>query len=114
SIILHLADGYNAREVARLLGTSCLTVRRGGSTGLHGKTLRGVNVYTRRRVQGPRQPSVLSNGGRAGRCRGSPQGTWTPGDWGRPISNWSPCEVAAEAVKHGIVATISQRHVGRF
>src|SRR2546430_9538613 len=27
-IILHLADGHNAREVARLLGTSRLTVRR--------------------------------------------------------------------------------------
>ena len=27
-IILHLADGHTTREVARLLRTSCLTVRR--------------------------------------------------------------------------------------
>jgi putative transposase len=33
---------------------------------------------------------------------------------GRPISHWTPRELAAEAVNQGIVETISERHVGRF
>jgi len=32
----------------------------------------------------------------------------------RPISHWTPREIAAEAVKRGLVARISPRHVGRF
>jgi hypothetical protein len=33
---------------------------------------------------------------------------------GRPISHWTPRELADEARKRGIVETISERHVGRF
>jgi putative transposase len=32
----------------------------------------------------------------------------------RPISHWTPRELADEARKRGIVATISARHVGRL
>jgi Homeodomain-like domain len=37
-----------------------------------------------------------------------------PGDSGRPISHWTPRELADEAVKRGIVPSISARTVGRF
>jgi putative transposase len=37
-----------------------------------------------------------------------------PADSGRPISHWTPREVAEEVRKRGIVATISTRSVGRF
>lgn len=37
-----------------------------------------------------------------------------PDDSDRPISHWSAREVADEAVKRGIVESISRRHVGRF
>jgi putative transposase len=33
---------------------------------------------------------------------------------GRPISHWTPRELADEASQRGIVKTISERHVGRF
>jgi transposase len=33
---------------------------------------------------------------------------------GYPVSHWTPKEVAAEAVKRGIVSSISLRQVGRF
>ena len=33
---------------------------------------------------------------------------------GYPVSHWTPQEVAAEAVKRGIVESISERQVGRF
>jgi putative transposase len=37
-----------------------------------------------------------------------------PADSGRPISSWTPRELAAEAVKRDIVPSISARSVGRF
>jgi putative transposase len=37
-----------------------------------------------------------------------------PGESGRPVSHWTPREVAAEVRKRGIVETISTRSVGRF
>jgi putative transposase len=37
-----------------------------------------------------------------------------PGDSGRPISQWTPRELADEAVKRNIVPRISARSVGRF
>ena len=37
-----------------------------------------------------------------------------PADSGRPISHWTPREVAAEVRKRGIVETISTRSVGLF
>lgn len=37
-----------------------------------------------------------------------------PEQYGRPISHWSPRELADEMVKQGIVERISERHVGRL
>ena len=37
-----------------------------------------------------------------------------PSDSARPITHWTPRELAEEAIKQGIVTTISGRHVGRF
>jgi transposase len=37
-----------------------------------------------------------------------------PADSGRPVSHWTPREVAEEVRKRGIVETISTRSVGRF
>lgn len=37
-----------------------------------------------------------------------------PEDYGRPISDWTARELAAEIVKQGIVESISPRHVGRL
>jgi transposase len=37
-----------------------------------------------------------------------------PRDCGRPVTHWTPPELADEAVKRGIVRSISPRSVGRF
>jgi putative transposase len=37
-----------------------------------------------------------------------------PQKYGRPISHWSPGELADELVKQGVVDSISRRHVGRL
>jgi putative transposase len=37
-----------------------------------------------------------------------------PEDSGRPVTHWTPTELAEEVVARGIVPAISVRHVGRF
>lgn len=37
-----------------------------------------------------------------------------PSECGRPVSHWTPRELAAEVLKRGIVDRISPRHVARF
>lgn len=37
-----------------------------------------------------------------------------PEDSGRPVTHWTPTELAAEVIQRGIVVSISPRHVGRF
>jgi putative transposase len=37
-----------------------------------------------------------------------------PEDSGRPVTHWTPTELAAEAKQRGIVSSISPRQVGRF
>lgn len=37
-----------------------------------------------------------------------------PETYGRPISHWTARELADEAIKQGVVESISPRHVGRL
>lgn len=37
-----------------------------------------------------------------------------PEEYDRPVTHWTPAELADEAVKQGIVESISARHAGRF
>lgn len=37
-----------------------------------------------------------------------------PEEYDRPVTHWTPAELADEAVKQGIVERISARHAGRF
>src|SRR5262249_3009896 len=37
-----------------------------------------------------------------------------PEHWGRPVTHWTPRELAEEVKKRGIVSSISPRQVGRF
>jgi putative transposase len=37
-----------------------------------------------------------------------------PEKCGRPVTHWTPCELADEVIKRGIVASISTRQIGRF
>ena len=108
-IILSLADGHNAREVARLLGTSRLTVRRWRSHWL----ARQHCAVSERFHDAPR-PGTPATFSVEQWCQIMALACEPPADSERPISHWTPREVAAEAIKRGIVETISERPVGRF
>jgi transposase len=108
-IILYLADGHNAREVARLLGTSRLTVRRWRR---HWLTRPTCSVPER--LQDAPRPGTPATFSVEQWCQIMALACEPPTDSERTISHWTPRELADEASKRGIVKTISERHVGRF
>lgn len=108
-IVLGLNAGLNVEQVARQLKTTSTTVRLWRRHWLERTDTRAV--------------ARLQDDERSG----APP-TFTPEQWcqivaiacqepetvGRPISHWTPRELAEEAIKREIVTTISPRHVGRF
>jgi putative transposase len=108
-IILLLADGHNAPEVARRLGTSRRTVRLWRRHWL--ARLGGAVVERLQDAPRPGAPATFSAGQW---CQIIALACESPEASERPISHWTPRELADEARKRGIVETISERHVGRF
>ena len=108
-IILLLADGHNAPEVARRLGTSRRTVRLWRH---HWRARPGRAVVER--LQDAPRPGAPATFSAEQWCQIIALACESPEASGRPISHWTPRELADEARKRGIVATMSERHVGRF
>jgi putative transposase len=108
-VILLLAEDLPAPDGARRLGTTRTTVRR----------------WRRHWLQRPgcAIPERLHDAARPGAPTTFRAEQWRqiialacepPEASGRPISHWTPRELADEASKRGIVKPISERHVGRF
>src|SRR5215470_10503431 len=108
-IILHLADGHHAHEVAHRLGTSRLTVRR-----WRRHWLTRPNDSVLERLQDAPRPGTPATFSVEQWCQIMALACEPPADSGRPISYWTPRELADEAMQRGIVERISERHVGRF
>ena len=108
-IILRLADGNNTREVADHLCTTRMTVRRWRRHWLD----RPQSSVIERLQDEPRPgtPAIISG---EQWCQIMALACEPPEASGRPLSHWSSRELADEAIKRGIVETISRRHVGRF
>jgi len=109
-VILHAAKGVGVRESGRELGVWPKTVR-----------------YWRRRwreaARGQSVPERLADAPRSGTpatftpqqiCALVAMTCEKPSESERPISHWSQREIAAEAMRRGVVPSISQRSVGRF
>jgi transposase len=108
-IILLLAEGLPAPEVARRLGTTRTTVRRWRR---HWLTRQGCAVLER--FQDAPRPGAPATFRAEPWCQIIALACEPPEVSERPLSHWTPRELADEARKRGIVATISERHVGRF
>jgi putative transposase len=108
-ILLLLADGHNAPEVARRLGTSRRTVRLWRRHWL----ARPSSAVAERLQDAPR-PGAPATFSAAQWCQIIALACEPPEASARPRSHWTPRELADEARKRGIVETISERHVGRF
>ena len=109
-VILHAAAGVGVRESGRELGVWPKTVR-----------------YWRKRwwlaAKGQSVADRLADAPRSGApatftpqqiCAVVAMTCEKPSESERPISHWSQREIAAEAMRRGVVPSISQRSVGRF
>src|SRR5213594_1945335 len=108
-IILRLAEGLNAPAVARHVGTTRQTVRRWRR---HGRKRHNCAVLER--FQDAARPGAPATLRAEPWCQRIALAWAPPEASGRPIRHWTPREVASEAITRGLVATISERHGGRF
>ena len=109
-MILHAADGMRVRASARELG-------------VWPKTVRYWRKRWRQAAEGQSVPERLSDAPRSGApatytpeqiCAVIAMTCEKPSESERPISHWSQREIADEAMRRGLVPSISQRSVGRF
>jgi transposase len=109
-LILYAADGVGVRESARELG-------------VWPKTVRYWRKRWRRAAEGQSVAERLADAPRSGApatytpeqiCAVIAMTCEKPSESERPISHWSQREIADEAVRRGLVPSISQRSVGRF
>ena len=108
-VVLLLAEGLTAPDVARRLETTRTTVRRWRR---HWLKRSGCAVHER--LQDAPRPGAPTTFSAAQWCQIIALACEPPEASGRPISHWTPRELADEARKRGIVATISERHFGRY
>jgi putative transposase len=108
-IILLLAEGLNAPEGARRLGTSRKTVRLWRR---HWLKRPGGSVHER--LQDAPRPGAPAICSAEQWCQIIALACEPPEASGRPISHWTPRALADEARQRGIVEPISERHIGRF
>ena len=110
-IILLAAQGYNHREIARTLDTTRVTVRAWRKR-WHESANSGQSVQ--QRLQDAERPGAPTTFTMEQVLRLVALACESPEDYQRPISHWTPRELAEELVKQGIVESISVRHVGRL
>lgn len=113
-IVLSASEGKNNGQIARELGISIDTARLWRRRWLELEPISLADLEVLERLaDGPRpgKPPTLTA---EQVCQIVALGCEKPADSSRPISQWSGREVAAEAVKRGIVETISARHVRRL
>src|SRR5262249_27229649 len=108
-VILLLAEGLTAPDVARRLGTTRTTVRRWRR---HWRKRPGCAVPER--LQDAPRPGAPATFSAEQWCQIIALACEPPEASGRPSSHWTPRELADEACKRGIVETIPKRHGGRF
>ena len=109
-VILHAAAGVGVRESGRELG-------------VWPKTVRYWRKRWREAPDGQSVPERLCDAPRSGApatytpeqiCAVIAMTCERPSESERPISHWSQREIADEAIRRGLVPSISQRSVGRF
>src|SRR6516164_3071881 len=108
-MLLRLADGHTAPEVARRLGTSRRTVRLWRRHWLERPERAGLE-----RLQDAPRPGAPTPCSAEQGCQLLAVACEPPEASGRPRSPWTPRALADEARQRGMVKTISERQVGRF
>jgi putative transposase len=124
TIILQSADGARTRHLAEAMGVSDPTVRIWRARGAHATSQLAVaDVEADAQTMRDLIQQVLHDAPRRGR-----PATFTPEQLGqivavaceapeasgRPVTHWTPRELADDVIRRGGVPSISPRRVGRF
>ena len=109
-IILLADEGKGVRETARIVAVEPKTVRLWRRRWL---TAKGEDSVAERLADAPRSGAPATFTAEQV-CAMVALACEPPSTSGRPITHWSQSELAREAVKRGLVASISQRSVGRM
>ncbi len=123
-IVLAAAEGANNEQIARRLGVNRETARLWRKVWLDGtERLLQAEKEADERTLGRCIEEVLADAPRGGTpptftpeqiCKIVALACEDPRESGRPVTHWSTPELADEAIKRGIVESISARSVGRF
>ena len=123
-IILAAVDGEGNEPIGRRLGVHRQQAQRWRDRWAEaGEALAAAEVNEDRKALEETIRAVLSDKPRSGTppkftseqlCLIMAVACEPPAESGRPVTHWTPAELADEAVKRGIVTNISPRHVGRF
>ena len=113
-IVLLAAQGSSNAPIARELGVNVDTVRlwRDRWVGLQGIDLETLSLVER--LQDAPRPGVKPKFTSEQRCQMAALACEAPAKAGRPISQWTGREIAAEMKARGIVEQISPRHAARL
>lgn len=113
-IVLAAADGVNQSEIAARLGTTINTVRYWRRRWLGLQHVPGEELDTEERLADAPRSGTPARITPEQVARIVALACEAPGESGRPVSQWSTTELAAEIMRCGIVETISPRHAARL
>ena len=113
-IILLAADGLNNSEIARTLGLEADTVRLWRQRWPTGQAVALTDRSVEERLTDAPRSGCPARITPEQVCRIVALACEAPSAAGRPISQWTGREIAAEIVSRGIVPTISGRHAARL
>ena len=113
-IILAAADGQNQSVIAARLGVTINTVRQWRRRWLGSQAVPLAKLSAAERLADAPRAGAPSRITADQVCRIIALACEAPEESERPISQWTPREVADEVVKRGIVERISPRHAARL
>jgi putative transposase len=113
-IILLAADGLNNSQIARALRLETDTVRLWRQRWQRFQAVALADLAVEQRLTDAPRSGSPARITPEQRCRIVALACEAPSASGRPISQWTGREIAAEIVRRGIVATISGRHAARL
>ena len=124
AMILQSADGARTRHLAEVFGVSDPTIRLWRARWVQSTPqLVAAEEEADEETLDTLLQQVLRDTPRRGRpatftpeqlCHIVAVACEAPADSGRPVTHWTPRELAAEVISRGIVPSISPRRVGRF
>ena len=113
-IILAAAAGQNNTQIARQLNVDIATVRLWRTRWLGLAAVLSSDLSVVERLEDAPRPGGPCRISTAQVCHIIALACEAPATSNRPISQWTGREIAEEAVRRGIVATISPRHAARL